>query len=248
MHVFDEFRDRIYEQSSGPIHLDNSLYTIVATKLFGFAFNTYKAVGLLLPQHFYEQGGALYRTLWETGANFEWVSRDPELRSHLFLNFTLIEHQNFLSNRIRTAKRSHDAEAVLALTRELADFECLVRKELSEFESRDRKGKVRSRRRFSSPTLDEVIREIGGDWLDEYDRDYRLGSSYTHGAPSGILFPMYHDPALTELWDLERSALMAIVTMHAMIRIDRLWLAHRGMDDSAYLAALFFRLRDTATA
>jgi hypothetical protein len=128
MHLFDEFRDRIHEQCSAPIHLDNSLYTIVAMKLFGFAFNTYKAIDLLLPQHFYEQAGALYRTLWETGANFEWVSRDPELRSHLFLNFTLIEHQNFLSNRIRTAKRSHDGQAVIALTRELTGFERLVRK------------------------------------------------------------------------------------------------------------------------
>lgn len=133
------------------------------------------------------------------------------------------------------------------MTRELVDFETTVKNELGEFGFRDRKGKLKWRKRFSSPTLDEVIREIGGEWVDEYDRDYALGSAYTHGAPSGILFPLQHNPELTNLWDLERSALMGILTMHVMMRVDRLWLACRGIDDTEYLAGMFFRLRDTGT-
>jgi hypothetical protein len=247
LRLLEEFRDRIYEQSVGGIQVDRSLYAIVSMKLFGFAFNTYKAIGLLLPQHFYEQAGALYRTLWETAANFEWISRDPEQRSHEFLNFTLIEHHKFLRNSIRTAKRNHDPDAVVQVAGELRDFEATVGRELREFQSIDRKGKLKWRYRFSGPSLETVIHEIGGEWLDEYDRDYHLGSTYAHGAPAGILFPLEHNPELTELWDLERSALMGVLAIRVMIRCDRLWLSFCGTNDEPYLSELFFRLRNCAT-
>jgi hypothetical protein len=243
--LFEEFRDRIFTQSRGSNEVTYSLYAIVAMKLFGFAFNTYKTIGLLLPEHYYEQATALHRTLWETGANFEWISRDPEYRSHQFLNFTLIEHRNFLAKRLRTARRNRDTDAIIELSSRMGEFERVVANELNEFRTKDRRNRERWRSRFSGPTLEDVVREIGGEWLDEYDRDYLLGCAYTHGAPSGVLFPIEHHPALTRKWDLERSALAGVVTIHAMIRIDRLWLAFQGKNDDVYLSNLVFRSRET---
>lgn len=246
--LFEEFRDRIYTQSRGPHDVPYSLYTIVALKLFGFAFNTYKTIGLLLPEHYYEQATAIHRTLWETGANFEWISRDPENRSHQFLNFTLIEHRNFLAKRLRTAHRHRDTDAIIDLSSRMGDFERVVENELSEFRTKDRRNREKWRTRFSGPTLEDVVREIGGEWQDEYDRDYLLGCAYTHGAPSGVLFPIRHDPALTTKWDLERSALIGIMAIHTMIRINRLWLTFHGKSDDAYLGQLLLRTRETGNA
>ncbi len=246
--LHSEFRDRIYEQSSGPISLPNSLYTIVVTKLVGFAFNTYKTIGLLLAEHYYEQGMTLQRTLWETGANLEWISRDPEPRSHYFLNFTLIEHKRFLEKRLKIARHNRDTDAIIELTARMGEFARSFRNELNEFRRTDRSGRERWRERFSGPNLEEVVREIGGEWQDEYDRDYLLGCAYTHGAPSGVLFPVQHDPALTERWDLGRSALVGILAIRTMARINRLWLRLRERDDDVYLADLLLRVRDPGNA
>src|SRR5256885_1951216 len=54
---------------------------------------SYKAIGHLLPDGYYEQGFALYRMLWEAGIGLEWISRDPEARSRQYAGFTAVEYQ-----------------------------------------------------------------------------------------------------------------------------------------------------------
>ena len=83
LELFDEFRDRIYEQNSGHLEIEHSLYSIVAMKLFGFAFNTYKAIGLLLPQHSMSRGA---RSIERYGRQVRTSNGNLETRSCVLIS------------------------------------------------------------------------------------------------------------------------------------------------------------------
>ena len=82
LRLFEELRDHIANRVHREHEMDDTLSSFVLFRLFGYSFNTFKAIGLLLPQRFYEQGFALYRMLWEAGLGLEWMSHDPETHSH----------------------------------------------------------------------------------------------------------------------------------------------------------------------
>ena len=44
---------------------------------FVYAFNTYKALGLLLPELYHESGAVVFRQFWEVSLNLHWIERDP---------------------------------------------------------------------------------------------------------------------------------------------------------------------------
>jgi hypothetical protein len=89
-------RDYIGQRVHREHEVDDTLYSVVLFRLFRSSFNTFKAIGRLLPERFYEQACALYRMLWEAGIGLEWISRDPEARSHQYAGFTAVEYQRFL--------------------------------------------------------------------------------------------------------------------------------------------------------
>ena len=237
---------RIHGQVTGDISVEATLYNVVAFKLFGYALNTFKSVFYLLPHTVYEQAMALHRTLWETGLNFEWISRDPEKRAQRFLQFTIVEQRKFLRKRIETARRAGDSSAVLSLTKELREFENLLNERLSAYKYTDTKRKTKYRDRFSGPSLEQVVREVGGDWLDEYDRDYILGCMSSHGSPGAVLFPLVDTSPnfqASRLKDVERSALVGAMAIEVISRCYRLYLPVIGKEDEAFLRELPARVR-----
>lgn len=113
LRLFTELRDHIAERVHREHEVEDALYSFVLFHLFGYSFNTFKAIGRLLPDGFYEQGFALYRMLWEAGITLEWISRDPETRSHQYAGFTVVEYQRFLRRRPQIgAFLKEDAESV----------------------------------------------------------------------------------------------------------------------------------------
>ena len=78
-----EFREHVADTVRG-IHEKelNPLFTTVLLKSFTFCFNTYKAIGLLLPDHYYEQG-PLLRIMWEASLNLAWVENQSRGRAFL---------------------------------------------------------------------------------------------------------------------------------------------------------------------
>jgi hypothetical protein len=91
--------ERIHKTNVGKFEVEYTLYNIVAFKLFGYALDTFKSIYYLLPHTVYEQASVLYRTLWETGVNLEWIALEPELRAERFLNFTVVEYREVLRVR-----------------------------------------------------------------------------------------------------------------------------------------------------
>jgi len=230
---------RIHQEVTGNVLLDPTLYSIVAFKLFGYSLNTFKSIFYLLTV--YEQAMALQRTLWETGLNFEWISRDAEARAQRFLQFTIVEQRKFIRKRIEAARRAGDSSAVLYLTNELRKFDDLLGKRLSAYEYKDKKQKTKYRDRFSGPSLDQVVREVGGEWLNEYDRDYALGCMSSHGSPGAVLFPLVDASPNFEASraiDVNRSALVGVMAIEVISRSYRLYLPVINREDEAFLLEL----------
>src|SRR5438477_12752861 len=104
------------------------------------AFSIFSVV--LLPDGFYEQGLAVYRMLWETGIIHEWISRDPEARSHQYAGFTVVEYQRFLRRRPQIgAFLKEDAGSVQMHEDRLKFFQQFMAPQLERFSSEDRRGK-----------------------------------------------------------------------------------------------------------
>jgi hypothetical protein len=72
------------------------LATFVSMLSFVYAFNTYKALALLLPELYHESGVVVFRQLWEVSLNLHWIERDPVARAQDFCNFTVMEYRNLL--------------------------------------------------------------------------------------------------------------------------------------------------------
>ena len=245
-----ELLERIHKKNVGQFEMDYTLYNVVAFKLFGYAVNTFKSIYYLLPHTVYEQASVLYRTLWETGVTLEWIAAEQEARAERFLQFTAVEHRRFVESRIRAAKRAQHVEAVLGLTRDLAGFEKALEEQLARFSFTDKRRRKRWRDRFSALSLHDMVREVGGEWLEEYDRDYLLGCMYAHGAPGAVLFPLYDTPdhQLDKVRSVERAGIVGTSAIKIMSRIYRRWLAVRGMEDDAFLRELSHRIREAGRA
>jgi hypothetical protein len=241
--------ERMHQKNRGQFEVD-SLYMLVASKLFIYALNTFKSIYYLLPHTVYEQASVLSRTLWETSVNLEWIAIDPEPRAHRFLQFTAVEHRRFIEARIRTARRAQDSDVALGLNRQLGSFERALEQQLAGFSFSDKRGRKRWRERFSAPTLQDVVREVGGEWLDEYDRDYLLGCNYTHGTPGAVLFPLYDTPdhQLDKVRSLERSGVVGAMAIAVMSRTYRRWLSVRGMADDDFLHDIRHRVWEAGRA
>lgn len=239
--------ERIHSRGRKPTEIEFELYNVVALKLYGYAVNTFKSIYYLIRHEVYEQATVLYRSLWETGVNIAWISLDPKKRALRFLEFTAVEHRKFIEGRIREARAENDEDAILALTRQQADLETELDSQLSVFSYSDSRGRKRWRDRYSALTVRDLAHEAGGSWAKEYDRDYALGSSYTHGAPAAVLFPLF-DPDGQLDWERssERAGIVGAMSIEAMSRIYRSWLASRDENDDAFLADLWHRVQEAS--
>jgi len=237
--------ERIHKTNVGEFEVEHTLYNIVAFKLFGYSLNTFKSIYYLLPHTVYEQASILYRTLWETGVNLEWIALEPELRAERFLSFTALEYKRFLEGRLRTARRAKDADTILALTRQLTAFQEAVEQQVAQFNFRDKAGRKRTLSRFSASSLEALVRDVGGEWIEEYDRDYSLSCLYAHGAPGAVLFPLYDTPdhEIDKARSTERAGIIGASAIEVMGRIYRRWLATRRMQDDIFLRELWLQVQ-----
>lgn len=237
--------DQMHKTNTGWFEVENTLYNIVAFKLFGYGLNTFKSIYYLLPHTVYEQASALYRTLWETGVNLEWIALKPELRAERFLAFTAIEYKRFLEGRLRMASRKNELDMVSALKQQIASFQQTLDQQLTQFSYNDKAGRKKTLSRFSAPSLENIVREVGNEWVDEYDRDYKLSCLYTHGAPGAVLFPLYdtENHEIETALSAERASIIGASAIEVMSRIYRRWLTSRGIEDESFLQELQLQVR-----
>lgn len=143
-----ELRDHIARRVHGEHEMEATLYALVAMKIFGYVFNTYKAIGLLLPDRYYEQGMSLFRTMWESSANLFWIQRDPEVRAKRFTEFTAAEFGRFLKTRrafFESRRMTPAADSAFPPV-----IENLLERQVAQFQHRDQRSLAYTRSLFRS--------------------------------------------------------------------------------------------------
>lgn len=181
-----EFRDHVAGAIHGEFELTTSpAYGIVLVKSVGYCFNTFKAIGLILPEFYYEQANALTRILWEAAANLQWIAQQPSERARLYAEFTVVERRKFLAMRVTENERLGAPQVAKNYAEELRAFDQLFESILVAYRVKDKKNKFRSR--FSGPTLEDVVRDVGEPWLTEYRERYPLWCFYAHASPGAVL-------------------------------------------------------------
>lgn len=181
-----------------------SLPVLVANASFGFAFNSFKAINLLLPLLFYEAASPVVRQMWEVSLNSHWMFADADRRVTEFCGYTIMEYRKLLQRQAKGGRLEQFDEAARAFR--------------LKYSFTNRSGKERQYPNYSNLTAEQRARELGEPWRSDYTHIYNLTSMYAHGAPGAILNPVfrsyYGNPK-----DRERdsSALLAIVAIKTMM-------------------------------
>jgi hypothetical protein len=110
----------------------------------------------------------------------------------------------------------------------------------------DGKGRKKLRPRFSTPTLEETVRDIGEPWLTEYRERYPLWCLYAHASPGAVLFPNPFlnevTPAAFEVYDMPRTIQVALWSMAVMERVHVIACSVIGKADVEYFDELDTRI------
>ena len=245
--IHADFRDHITDATHAEFEVGlPPVFGLVLIKAFGYCFNTFEAIGFLLPEFYYEQSNALVRILWEGAANLAWVAADPAPRAKLFAQFTVVERRRFLQLRAVEARRRGSSTAVTAFETELRQFDEMYETVLTDYRFDDHGRRKRFHARFSGPTLESIIQRIGDPWLTEYRDRYPLWCFYAHASPGAVLFP---NPFLNELtkaafepYDKPRTVQVALWSM-AIKRVHRVLCDAVGREDIDYFDKLDARIK-----
>jgi hypothetical protein len=223
-------------------HAIEPLYAAVLMHSFIFCFNTYKSIGILLPEYYYEQASGLFRVLWEATLNLAWVTKDPLSRTKLYCQFTVVEKRKFFVFKVSDAKRRRDSKSLATAEAKLRDFDAEYGHVVEDYRSKDKKGKVKVRSRFSGPTIEQTAYDLGGEWEKEYRELYPLLSFYTHATPGAVLFPDVPSgpPTIASFQEASsgRTEMVALWSIAVLERAYRFTWPLLGLDDGDYLNAL----------
>ncbi len=182
-----------------------NLETFIANTSFIYAFNTYKAIGLLLPELYHESGAAVLRQLWEVSLNLHWIERDATNRAQDFCNFTVMEYRKLIQKSGKSTS--------------LNDFDEATDKFQTKFRYRDGRGKNRRHSSFATTNIHDRAVDLGDPWENEYELVYHLTSMHAHGAPGAVLHAMfqgkYPDP---EIREQNSASLIAILATKLIVR------------------------------
>lgn len=245
-----EFREHIADTVHGTHEhrLDAALATVLL-RSFNYCFNTYKAIGLLLPERYYENGNALLRLAWEVSLNLAWVCALPSERARAFIQFTVVETYRIYKSRVRECEALKDKAQADAVRHLLHEFERTYASILKEYQKATGKQRGRLAQRFSLGNLEQVASELGLPWSAEYRGIYPLLCSYAHGSPGVALFPK---PFVVDSAELQPEAMaatenprtvkLALWSMAILERSYRALIDTLNIDDAAYLDDLNLRV------
>jgi hypothetical protein len=199
----------VRDATARSIHIEHELAPDVATFVsmisFVYAFNTYKALGLLLPHFYHESGAVVFRQLWEVSLNLHWIERDPLPRAQDFCNFTVMEYRKLI-------QKSGDPSP-------LQDFDDATSAFQARFRYRDRKGRDQKHSVFATKSTHDRADELGDPWKREYELVYHLASLHAHGAPGAILQPHFRQHySAPEIREQDSVSLLAILSMNVLVR------------------------------
>ncbi len=197
-------RDTIATTLAGDPDAHQNLWGFVALQSFTYIFNVYKAIGLILPEHYHESGAVILRQLWEVSMILHWIERDPESRAQDFCNFTVMEMR-------RAAQLTGDED-------DLADLDEATERFQTNFRFQDRRGRDRTHPNFSTATVRDRAEELGEPWSDDYRLIYHLSSMHAHGAPGAVLHQHFVQHSVSpETREKDSTALIAYLSMKTIV-------------------------------
>ncbi|MEY2518845.1 MAG: hypothetical protein QOF24_604 [Verrucomicrobiota bacterium] len=201
---YEHLRDATAQTVHGEHATTPELWPFVAIASFSYAFNAYKALGLILPELYHESGAVLLRQLWEASLNLHWIERDPETRAQDFCNYTVIELRK---NMQKSGEQSSLASLDAASTR----FQ-------SRFRFKDKQGKERIHSSFAGGSVQQRAEELGEPWSADYNLLYHLASMHAHGAPGAVLHPYFvHLSTSPQNKERDSTALIAFLSMKVLV-------------------------------
>ena len=218
----DRFRDWIYDHLKIGITSDQSLFSWILLKGLTAGFNTYKTIGIVLPEQYYEAGNILLRNLWECSLTLHFIERDPENRSGAFVEYTIVEFLNLLPPEHR------------------AEFEKIAEPRLEKYRLRAKPGRIKRKlmRNWSGKDVAQMAQELGPGWIKEYRLLYRLGSQSAHAAPGALLFTAVFDGvegSASAKKEEQRTATVALSSILTMRTLCRLFWKHTKLPDGDVL-------------
>lgn len=206
-------RDAIAEAMHIKHELEPNLKSVVAMQSFIYAFNTYKALGHLLPERFHESGAVVLRQFWEVSLNLHWIAQDPDDRAQAFCGFTLMENRKLI---VKSGKGPQ----------ELEDYDNATAAYQARFRFLDRKGKEHTHSDFAAKNVADRAIELGTPWKREYELVYHLTSMHSHGSPGAIMQALFQQHySFPEVRERNSTALLVIIAIRVMVRNVQLLMA-----------------------
>lgn len=197
-------RDATARTVHGEHATDSGLWPFVAIASFSYAFNVYKALGLILPHMYHESGAVLLRQLWEASLNLHWMEREPEKRAQDFCNYTVIELRKGME---KTGEQDS-----------LDSFDAASIRFQSQFRYQDKRGRGRIRLSFAGGSVERRAAELGDPWSTDYNLLYHFSSMHAHGAPGAILHQHFvHLSTSPENKERDSTALIAYLAMKVLV-------------------------------
>jgi hypothetical protein len=206
----DAVRDAVANTVHRELDLDDSVWQSVATHSFTYAFNAYKAIGLVLAQSYHESASAILRQLWEVSLNMHWIERDSTNRAQDFCNFTVMEMRKQMADK--------DVSGITDQST-IQEFDSATSRFQSKFHLSSKQGHAHRHSNFACSSVESRSKDLGDPWRIDYALLYRLTSMHAHGAPGAILRPMFlNDPGRREIAESDSTSLVAIVSMQLLVR------------------------------
>lgn len=197
-------RDTIATTLAGDPEAHQNLWGFVALHSFSYIFNVYKAIGLLLPEHYHESSAVILRQMWEVSMNLHWIEGDPESRARDFCNYTVMEMR-------RATQLTGDEK-------DLATFDEATDRFQTNFRFQDRRGRDRTHSNFSAATVRDRAEELGEPWSQDYELIYHLSSMHAHGAPGAVLHQHFVQHSQSpETREKDSTALVAYLSMKTIV-------------------------------
>jgi len=203
------------------------IWPFIAFASFAYAFNVYKAIGLVLPDFHHESGAVMLRQLWEVSLNLHWIERDSNKRAQDFCNYTIMEFR-------KCVQKSGDSSP-------LQGFDDATNRFQAEFRFQNKRGKNQTHSNFAASTVQQRAEELGDPWQSDYALLYYLASMHAHGAPGAILHQHFVQQSKSpEAKEKDSTALIAYMSMKILIEDIRL-LVRQGLARDSKAADDVFR-------
>jgi hypothetical protein len=201
---YEVLRDAAAAAVTGEHAVPPDHWPLVALASFSYAFNAYKALGLILPHLYHETGAVVLRQMWEASLNLHWIERDSEKRAEDFCGYTVIE--------VRKNMQKGGGQS------SLPEYDSVSARFQSRFRFQDKQGKERVQTSFAGGTVEQRAQELGEPWQADYNLLYHLASMHAHAAPGAVLQQHFvQHSASPENKERDSTALIAYLAMKVLV-------------------------------